>query len=93
MRWTYLVLAVAGLTLAVWAGVVNPRGGASKCDDPQTWPTVTRGPYRFLRHPMYVGTWVMVVGFAGLAAGFWNCLAVGTIAELLLRDWSRREGV
>jgi len=42
-------------------------------------------------HPMYVGEWLAVVGMAGMAAGVWNAMAVGLVAELLLREWAMRE--
>lgn len=57
-----VVVAAVGCALAVWAGATlgpalshlpAPRRGAQR---------VTRGPYRVLRHPIYVG---LVLGAAG----------------------------
>jgi protein-S-isoprenylcysteine O-methyltransferase Ste14 len=80
---------VVGLLLVLWAARSLPAGTS-------LWPVpiVARtdaGPYRYLRHPMYVGNLLLIVGLAGLAAGIWNALAVGTVAELLMREWAARE--
>jgi protein-S-isoprenylcysteine O-methyltransferase Ste14 len=80
---------VVGLALQGWAMQSLPPGTTMQ---PVPWvERTTRGPYRYLKHPMYVGNWLYIVGFAGYAGGFWNALAVGTVAELLLRDWAGRE--
>jgi len=93
MIWFFGVTAMAGWALLTWACVVNPVG-AQRGPEPlgriygRTW----RGPYRWVAHPMYIGEWLAAVGMAGLAAGVWNAMAVGLVAELLLREWVMREG-
>ena len=88
----FALMTVVGWSLVIWAGTVNPRGARRM---PEPLPVgveeVQSGPYRWLTHPMYVGNWLAITGMAGLAAGFWNAFAVGTLAELLLRDWANRE--
>jgi protein-S-isoprenylcysteine O-methyltransferase Ste14 len=90
--WIFSATAVVGLVLLAWATVWNPAGATCP---PSPLPPVARritgGPYRWLDHPMYVGEWLVVVGCAGLAAGIWNAIAVGVVAELLLREWAMRE--
>lgn len=80
---------VTGLLLVQWAARSLPP---ATC----LWPVpivhrTTAGPYRYLRHPMYVGNLLLIVGAAGLAAGIWNAVAVGTVAELVMREWAARE--
>lgn len=90
MTWIYSTVAMLGLLLIAWTERVNPGAGRSRPETPRV-RTVTAGPYRYLAHPGYIGTWLFVAGLAGLAAGLWNVLAVGTGLELLLRDWANRE--
>lgn len=90
MLWIWVALIVIGQALVIWTNLTLP--GAIRMQ-PGRVPAVrlTHGAFRWLRHPMYVGNVLFVVGLAGLAAGFWNALAVGTVAELLMREWAGRE--
>lgn len=45
-------------------------------------PLVRRGPYRFLRHPIYVGVCLELAGFA-MAFGLWATMAGATLLNLL----------
>ena len=59
-----IVLMALGALLAltcVGVFVVEGRGTAAPFDAPRQF--VARGPYRYLRNPMYVGGWVLLVGF------------------------------
>jgi len=89
MQTVYLGVGVVGFALTVWAARVNPDGARAM---PGTATRrVAAGPYRFMRHPMYVGTWLWIVGMAGCGGGFGSAFAVGILAELLFRDWIHRE--
>lgn len=69
---TVAVLGVAGMawgTLALWA---HGRGLPMSAYPPPRF--VTRGPYAFLRHPIYIGAVLLSFGTAlatGSAAGLW----------------------
>lgn len=61
LAWTGLVLCVAGLVVCIWArftlgrnwsGVVTLKGGHE---------LITRGPYAWVRHPIYTGLLTMFV--------------------------------
>lgn len=89
MNYLYAVIAIIGLFLAGWARWSLPEGTPD-------WPTrITHltedGPYRWLHHPMYVGTILLVTGLGGLGGGFWNALALFTLSELVMREWAHRE--
>jgi protein-S-isoprenylcysteine O-methyltransferase Ste14 len=73
------VLAVAGFLLAAWTA--RTLGRALTPNPHPRGPLVTGGPYRFLRHPMYVGG---LLFFAGVSLAFsWTALALtGALAVL-----------
>lgn len=79
------VFAVAGL-IVIWIGLavriwaVLALGGAFstyvQVEKEQT--VVTRGPYRWVRHPSYTGLLLIGLGF-GIGAGNWLSLLICTI--------------
>jgi protein-S-isoprenylcysteine O-methyltransferase Ste14 len=85
--WVSMIAAGTALTIAAVRAL--PSG-----TDLRPVPIVTRttrGPYRWLQHPMYWGNGLIIVGCAGLAAGVWNAITAGLLAELLMREWALRE--
>lgn len=90
MKYLFILETIIGLALLLWSVQANPVG-ATKGPDEKPGPWITKGPYQFMRHPMYVGEWLLLSGMAGIAAGFLNFCAVGITVELLLRDWVKRE--
>ena len=66
------VLALAGLAVRFWA-----TGYLSKNE------RLTReGPYRHLRHPLYLGTWLIATGF--LMAGLGSAAPLAVLVPLLV---------
>jgi protein-S-isoprenylcysteine O-methyltransferase Ste14 len=82
IAWTGVVLCIGGLAFCVWArftlgrnwsGVVTFKGGHE---------LITRGPYAIVRHPIYTGILIMLVGtiivlgrvagIIGLPLVFWS---------------------
>jgi protein-S-isoprenylcysteine O-methyltransferase Ste14 len=76
------VLIWVGLALRVWA--VLALGGAFstfvQVTGDQT--VVTRGPYRWVRHPSYTGLLLIGLGF-GVGAGNWLSLLICAVVPLL----------
>lgn len=60
-------VALVGAALTVWAGVTMGHSLSPFPKPPRHAELVDRGPYRFLRHPIYVGG---VLFFAGLSLVF-----------------------
>ena len=60
-------LAAAGLGLAVWAGRTMGHSLSPFPRPPRDAELVDRGPFRYLRHPLYVGG---VLFFAGISLVF-----------------------
>jgi protein-S-isoprenylcysteine O-methyltransferase Ste14 len=91
MRGIYAGLAAGGWLLTLWAAVTLARAGVTDWRPGPIRRRVTTGPYRWLRHPMYVGHVCCVAGLLGLAAGFWAALAGMKVTELLVTEWASRE--
>jgi protein-S-isoprenylcysteine O-methyltransferase Ste14 len=83
------VFAAAGL-IAIWIGlgvrvwaVVTLGGSFSTFLQVEAGQSVvTRGPYRWVRHPSYTGLLLIALGF-GLGAGNWLSLVICAVVPLL----------
>jgi protein-S-isoprenylcysteine O-methyltransferase Ste14 len=67
------IFVAAGLGLRVWAAGVLDKGGGL-CTD---------GPFRLLRHPLYLGSSLAAVGFAVMVNRAWACLLILALFILL----------
>ena len=89
------VLFVAGLGLAVWARVYLGRNWGMPMTKKEEPELVTSGPYRFVRHPIYSGLLLAVLGTA-LATNIYLLIALviggayfiysATVEERLMTD-------
>lgn len=64
---------LAGLALRVWASGLLEKGG-ELCTD---------GPYRYVRHPLYLGSMLAAVGFAVMMNVIWGWIVVLPLFALL----------
>jgi protein-S-isoprenylcysteine O-methyltransferase Ste14 len=80
-----LVIIWLGLVIRVWAIVVLGRWFRTTVEVESGQAVVTRGPYRWVRHPSYTGLMLVAAGF-GLAFGTWPglvlCLVLPAFALL-----------
>ncbi|MBO0803882.1 MAG: isoprenylcysteine carboxylmethyltransferase family protein [Nocardiopsaceae bacterium] len=85
-----LALFAGGLALAVWARVYIGRNWGmpmSRRDEPEL---VTTGPYRRVRHPIYTGIIVALLGNA-LATSLWGLIAVVGLGGYFIFSATREE--
>jgi protein-S-isoprenylcysteine O-methyltransferase Ste14 len=66
-----LVLLVAGLGLAVWARIYLGRNWGMPMTEKDEPELVTSGPYRFVRHPIYAGILLAILGSALATSLYW----------------------
>jgi protein-S-isoprenylcysteine O-methyltransferase Ste14 len=67
-------LAAPGLFLALWS---MRSLGSSFSVAPATRKLITRGPYRFIRHPMYAGEIFSLFGACLASLSVWNWFVLG----------------
>jgi protein-S-isoprenylcysteine O-methyltransferase Ste14 len=66
-----LILFVSGLGLAVWARIYLGRNWGMPMTERAEPELVTSGPYRFVRHPIYSGLLLGLLGTALATNLFW----------------------
>lgn len=64
------MLVVLGVALAIWSRIYLGRNWSSYPTLKESHELITSGPYRLIRHPIYTGVLLGVLG-SGLAGGLW----------------------
>lgn len=77
------VLVAVGLTVAQWVVVQNSYAGASITVEADQ-PLVSTGLYGVVRHPMYSGTFVMMIGTPLALGSLWALLVVALAVPVLV---------
>ncbi len=79
-----VLLFVAAFALITWAMLVNPHAEATvRIQSDRGHTRVTSGPYRFVRHPMYLGMIFVYVATALILGSPW-ALAVSAVIAIVL---------
>lgn len=76
------VLVAAGLIAAQWVVIENPSAAATITVEAGQ-PVVTTGMYGVVRHPMYAGSLVMMLGTPLALGSYWGLLVVLAALPLL----------
>jgi protein-S-isoprenylcysteine O-methyltransferase Ste14 len=87
--WAAAVLCVIGLAFALWARVTLGRNWSGMVTLKEGHELVERGPYRFVRHPIYTGIVTMFFATAlaqGHLSGFLGTLLMFASFWIKLRD-------
>lgn len=83
--WLGVVLFVAGSGFTTWAMVVNRHAeGTVRIQSDRGHAVVTDGPYRFVRHPIYVGTIAGLPAAALVLGSGWALLPMALIVALFV---------
>ena len=89
MTWVWWGLIAFGAVVGVWAELTLPQS-ISRMPKPIS-ERITTGPYRFMKHPMYLGNTLVLTGLGGLAGGIFNAIAFFMLSETVMREWAGRE--
>jgi protein-S-isoprenylcysteine O-methyltransferase len=87
LRWAGAVVAYAGLALRWWAMAVLGRFYTRTLTTTAEHTVVTSGPYRFIRHPGYLGS---LLTWAGAAAAQGRILLWPLIVAVLVGTYAWR---
>ena len=84
--WTGLALTMAGVAVAIWARVTLGTNWSATVTVKENHELIRKGPYLFVRHPIYAGALLAILGTA---------LAFGEVRGLLgflvaLVTWKRK---
>jgi len=79
VAWTGAALAAAGAAFALWARFTIGRNWSGTITVKQDHELMTRGPYAVVRHPIYSGLLLTLMGTA-LVAGEWRGIAAVILA-------------
>lgn len=93
-RWVGLPLTMLGLWLLAWSHSCLGEAFSTAVDLAAGQKLVTSGPYRWVRHPMYVSYYLIWPGLSLLAAN-WLVGGVGLVMMSLMLAWRlpREEGL
>jgi protein-S-isoprenylcysteine O-methyltransferase Ste14 len=79
-----LLIVIAGYALVVWATGVNVFfSQVVRIQTERGHTVISTGPYRYVRHPAYVGLLMVVLG-APIMLGSWGALIPGVISAILM---------
>lgn len=85
-----LALTIAGVAFAIWARVIIGKNWSAAVTVKADHELVRRGPYSLVRHPIYTGALVALMGTA-VTFGLVRALLAFLVAGLALWLKSRRE--
>lgn len=71
LRGVGIVLFIAGLGVSVWARIYLGRNWGMPMTERREPELVTSGPYRFVRHPIYSGLLLAILGTALATNIYW----------------------
>lgn len=78
------LLVVVGIALGAWTLTANRPGNFNVRPEPKSGGVlVTSGPYRHVRHPMYLAGLVMMAGFCVGYGTPWRWAALAALAGVL----------
>jgi protein-S-isoprenylcysteine O-methyltransferase Ste14 len=87
---TGLALTLAGVAFAIWARLTIGRNWSAMVTVKESHELVRRGPYRIVRHPIYTGILLAMLGSA-IAFGRWSGYLGFAIAFVAFKQKSLTE--
>lgn len=90
--WTGLTIAAAGIGWVGWSVLFNRWGNFNIRPEPRAGARLaTDGPYRWVRHPMYLGSLVIGIGACVAGPDIWRLVAWLMLAATLIAKARREE--
>lgn len=82
LQYLGIVLMALGIVVREWAIFVLGKGFTVKVHVQEKGKLITRGPYKYVRHPSYTGGFLTIIGLP-LAIGTWFGLIVVLMINLI----------
>jgi protein-S-isoprenylcysteine O-methyltransferase Ste14 len=85
--WTFggITLHLVGDIFMVWSIAANPFGEKIvRIQNERGHHVITTGPYAIVRHPMYLGTLLLIAGMPLVLGSLWIFLTIGVMSVLLI---------
>ena len=79
------VLFLVGAVIAGWGWIMFWKARTTRVPGESSSSLVTRGPYRYMRNPMYVGLTLAYLGEAGMLTHIWPVLFLPVVLIYLNR--------
>jgi protein-S-isoprenylcysteine O-methyltransferase Ste14 len=76
-----VVVIWVGLALRVWAVLTLGRSFSTFIQVDADQAVVTRGPYRWVRHPSYTGLLLIALGYSGVTCSVGSYMSTGELHE------------
>jgi len=90
--WTGVPLFLAATGLICWAMLANPHAEMTvRIQSDRGHVVISRGPYRVVRHPMYVGMILMYAAMNLILGSWWAFTVVGAIVALMVWRIAKEE--
>lgn len=86
------ILFALALTMIAWVMVINPFAESTvRIQTDRGHTVITTGPYRFVRHPMYVGMILMYISTALILGSVWTLGLASVLAVLVIWRTARED--
>ncbi len=86
------ILFTVAMVLIAWVMVVNPFAESSvRIQTDRGHTVVTSGPYRIVRHPMYVGAILMYVSISLVWGSVWALVLAAVLAAMMIWRTGRED--
>jgi protein-S-isoprenylcysteine O-methyltransferase Ste14 len=93
VEWMAAILCLAGLAICLWARVTLGRNWSGTITFKEGHELIERGPYRFVRHPIYTGLMAMLLATAIAFGHLEGLVAVILAFASFWIKWSEEENL
>ena len=93
IRWLGVTFSGVGYTLIFWSGIALGKMYSAEVTIQKNHQLVTRGLYRYIRHPRYLGLIVAGLGMVGLFRSWLGLAAFVALVWILLLRIQDEEGL
>ncbi len=87
------ICAVAGVSVAIWARIYLGRNWSGYVTYKKNHELVTSGPYKYIRHPIYSGVLLMLVGTWLFLPTLWTCALLALYISIFLWRTKKEEAI